>query len=69
MGRTDTDELVQDAAERGIEILPILTAPRWAVPKETDPEECWETWPTANAEFAEFTPTRSNAMGQRRLLG
>lgn len=52
---TDTDELFQDAAERGMEILPILDSPPcWAVPKETDPEDCWETWPTSDAEFAEF---------------
>lgn len=52
----DTDELFQDAAERGMEILPILNSPPcWAVPKETDPEECWETWPVGNAEYAEFT--------------
>lgn len=52
----DTDELFQDAAENGMAILPILNSPPcWAVPKETDPNECWETWPTSNAEYAEFT--------------
>jgi hypothetical protein len=52
----DTDELFEDAAVRGMEILPILNSPPcWAVPKETDPEECWETWPVGNAEFAELT--------------
>jgi hypothetical protein len=52
----DTDELFEDAAVRGMEILPILNSPPcWAVPEETDPEECWETWPVGNAEYAEFT--------------
>ncbi len=55
MGLDGTDELYQDAAERGMEILPVLDAPPcWAVPKETDPEDCWETWPVGNSEFAEF---------------
>jgi hypothetical protein len=51
----DTDELYEDAAERDMTILPILDSPPcWAVPKETDPEDCWQTYPASNAEYAEF---------------
>jgi Glycosyl hydrolase catalytic core len=49
------DELFADAAERGMTILPVLYEPPcWAVPKETDPKECWQTYPTSNAEYAEY---------------
>jgi hypothetical protein len=52
---TSTDALYQEAAERGMEILPVLDSPPcWAVPKETDPEDCWQTYPKSNAAFATF---------------
>ena len=52
---TDTDDLFLKAAERGMEILPVLDSPPcWAVPKETDPEDCWQTFPEANADYANF---------------
>jgi hypothetical protein len=49
------DELFADAAERGMTILPVLFEPPcWAVSEETNPEDCWETYPTSNAEYAEY---------------
>jgi hypothetical protein len=53
---SDTDQLFQEAAERGMTILPVLDSPPcWAVPKETEAEDCWRTFPTSDATFAEFT--------------
>jgi hypothetical protein len=52
---TNPDELYERAAERGMRILPVLYgSPCWAVPVKTDPEDCWDTYPVANAEYAEF---------------
>jgi hypothetical protein len=51
----DFDQLYSDAAERGMTILPVLYgSPCWAVPKETDPNDCWNTYPNSNAEYAEY---------------
>lgn len=53
---SDADELFQDAAENGMSILPILNSPPcWAVPEETEPGDCWRTWPSSNGDFAYFT--------------
>ncbi|HWN72245.1 MAG TPA: hypothetical protein VNN15_00390, partial [Solirubrobacterales bacterium] len=52
---THTDSLFQEAAERGMTILPLVdSSPCWAVPKETAEEDCWRTFPTSNADFAFF---------------
>jgi sugar lactone lactonase YvrE len=48
-----TDTLYQEAAERGMTILPVLnTPPCWAVPEGS--EKCGKTYPTSSAEYAEF---------------
>jgi hypothetical protein len=50
-----TDSLYEAAAERELSILPILdSSPCWAVPKETEEKDCWRTYPTSNADFADF---------------
>jgi len=48
------DALFQEAAERDLQVLPILNAPPcWAVPKEV--EECENSYPTSNSDYANFT--------------
>lgn len=50
-----TDMLYTEAAERGISILPVVDSPPcWAVPEETSPWDCWQTWPENDEEFAYF---------------
>jgi DNA-binding beta-propeller fold protein YncE len=50
-----TDALFLSAAERGMEILPVLdSSPCWAVPEETDPEDCWRTYPESDSDYADF---------------
>jgi|GEM_PF-3001577 len=52
---TATDTLFSTAAERGLNILPILNAPPcWAVPEKTKEADCERTYPTSDAEYAEF---------------
>jgi len=49
------DDLFAEAAERGMTILPVLFEPPcWAVPVETEPGDCWQTYPTSNARYAEY---------------
>lgn len=51
-----SDELFEDAAERGMELLPVLDSPPcWAVPEETNPADCERTWPEEDGTFAYFT--------------
>lgn len=50
-----TDKLFGKAAERGMTILPLLvSSPCWAVPRGTDEDDCWSTYPVADAEYAEY---------------
>jgi hypothetical protein len=61
---SDTDTLFKDAAERGMEILPVLDSPPcWAVPEETDPEDCWRTFPASNSTFADFAAKAAERYG------
>lgn len=54
-----TDSFYSAAAERHMNILPILDSPPcWAVPATValfEPNNCWQTYPVSDAEFAEFT--------------
>lgn len=51
----ETDKLFEQAAERGMTILPLLvSSPCWAVPEETDEDDCWSTYPESDAEYAEY---------------
>jgi polysaccharide biosynthesis protein PslG len=52
---TKTDAVYQAAAERNMSILPVLdNPPCWGVPKETDPGDCWQTYPVSTATYADF---------------
>ncbi|HEX5610862.1 MAG TPA: hypothetical protein VFX45_12315 [Solirubrobacterales bacterium] len=55
---TKPDQMYEEAAERGLNILPITNAsPCWAVPSLTDPHECEKALPTSPAsvsDYAEF---------------
>ena len=47
--------MYETAAERGLSILPIPNSPPcWAVPEGTKAEECADTYPVSDAEYAEF---------------
>lgn len=51
---THYDDLFLEAAERDIQVLPILNSPPcWAVPEEV--EECENSYPTSNSDYANFT--------------
>lgn len=50
---TDTDLWFEDAAERGLRVLPLLSGtPCWAVARPTGP--CWRNYPDSDAEYGEF---------------
>lgn len=50
------DRLFRTAAQRQLRILPVLdSSPCWAVPSDTDPADCWMTYPADDADYAEFT--------------
>ncbi len=52
---SQTDKLFAKAAEREMTILPLLvSSPCWAVPKGTDENDCWSTYPASDAEYAEY---------------
>ncbi len=52
---SQTDKLFEKAAEREMTILPLLvSSPCWAVPRGTDENDCWSTYPVADAEYAEY---------------
>jgi hypothetical protein len=55
---TKPDQMYEEAAERGMNILPITNAsPCWAVPPMTDPDECEQALPRSAAsvsDYAEF---------------
>ena len=51
-----TDLMFQEAAERGMTILPILNSPPcWAVSSSEDPDICERSYPDDDADFADFT--------------
>lgn len=50
-----TDKLFQKAAEREMTILPLLvSSPCWAVPRGTNENDCWSTYPVSDTEYAEY---------------
>jgi len=52
---TKSDQMYEEAAERGMTILPITNAPPcWAVPPGTPALKCQVTYPISDAEYAEF---------------
>ncbi|HEX5989058.1 MAG TPA: hypothetical protein VFY75_02435 [Solirubrobacterales bacterium] len=51
-----TDLMFEEAAERGMTILPILIGPPcWAVSGTEDPKVCERTYPADDQDFADFT--------------
>jgi hypothetical protein len=52
----ETDLMFQEAAERGMAILPILNSPPcWAVSGVEDPNICGRSYPDDDHDFADFT--------------
>lgn len=51
-----TDQMFEEAAERGMTILPILNSPPcWAVSGTEDPDVCGRSYPDDDADYADFT--------------
>lgn len=58
------DAIVEQAALRGIHVLPILdSSPCWAVPSTAHPDDCWRHLPNDNADFARFAARAAKRYG------